>query len=356
MRISLSFLVLGALACAQELPAAPSAAKSAAEQPAPPQPAAPATPTPAQAAATPQPEPAKPAPPPAAKPAADEDVADTGTIIRKRVDEVNVIFTVTDKGGRFVKGLKQTDFSVLDDKKPPQSMVAFRSETNLPLRVALLIDASNSIRDRFNFELEASAEFLSQTIRPKVDKAIVYGFDSTPDPVVSEFTDSTEKMVSGLRKLRPGGGTAVWDIVFRSSRDKLGRLDEPFAVRRVIVLISDGDDNQSSVSFQEAVEMAQRGEVIVYAISTNISGVVLRGDKRLQELAEATGGRVFFPRNLDDIAEKFVQIQEELRSQYAVAYKPTDFKADGRYRAIEILASNRKLKVRARRGYYAPKQ
>lgn len=354
MRIFLSVLVLAGLACAQELPAAPSAAKSAAQQPAEPA-AAPAATTPALA---PAPEPPKPAPAAAAAtaPAKDEEIADPGTVIVKRVNEVNVIFTVTDKGGRFVKGLKQADFTVLDDKKPPQSLVAFRSETNLPIRAALLIDSSNSIRDRFNFELEASAEFLSQTIRPKVDKAIVYGFDSTPDPVVENFTDSTEQMVSGLRRLRPGGGTAVWDIVYRISRDKLGKLDEPFAVRRVMVLISDGDDNQSRVSFQEAMDMAQRAEVIVYAISTNISGVVSRGDKRLEELAEATGGRVFYPMNLDDIAEKFVKIQEELRSQYAVAYKPTDFAADGRYRSIDILASNKKFKVRARKGYYAPKQ
>src|SRR4051812_32944913 len=165
---------------AQELPAAPSSAGKTAAAPAP-------APAPAQTAAsaneTPKPVPVAAAKPAAPPPSVNDDVPDTGTIIRKRVDEVNVIFTVTDKGGHFIKGLKQDDFSVLDDKRPPQSMVAFRSETNLPLRAALLIDSSNSIRDRFSFELDASAEFLSQTIRPKVDKAIVYGFDATPDPV-----------------------------------------------------------------------------------------------------------------------------------------------------------------------------
>jgi VWFA-related protein len=364
MRIFLTVLLLAGLAAAQallaqdlpaqDLPAAPSAAKTEAARPAPPQ-SAPAQPPASQPAAAPQPAPATTTAQPLA-PVTNDDVPDAGTTIIKRVDEVNVIFTVTDKSGRFVKGLRQTDFSVFDDKKPPQSMVAFRSETNLPLRAALLIDSSNSIRDRFNFELEASAEFLSQTIRPKVDRAIVYGFDSVPDPVVENFTDSTEAMVSGLRRLRPGGGTAVWDIVYNVCREKLGKLDEPYAVRRVIVLISDGDDNQSRVTRQEAIEMAQRSEVIVYAISTNISNSVSRGDKSLTELAEATGGRVFFPMKLDDIAEKFVQIQEELRSQYAVAYKPTDFQADGRYRAIDILAANKKYKVRARKGYYAPRQ
>src|SRR4051812_3120846 len=363
MRLLLSALVLagtlavlgpGAELRGQDLPAAPSATA-----------AAPSTPATSAATTTPKPQPAsvshpvaQPAKPLAAAepaPKTDEDVPDTGTIIKKRVDEVNVIFTVTDKGGRFIKGLKQEDFNVLDDKKPPQSMVAFRSETNLPLRVGLLVDASNSIRDRFKFEQEAATEFLNQTVRPKVDRAFVVGFDSTPE-VTADFTDSSEKLAKGVAEMRPGGGTALWDAVFFSCRDKLLKHNDDFAVRRALVVLSDGDDNQSRVTRQEAIEMAQRAEVIVYAISTNISGVVSRGDKSLQDLAEATGGRVFYPMKLDDIAEKFVQIQEELRSQYAVAYKPTDFLADGRYRTIEIAASNKKFKVRARKGYYAPRQ
>ncbi|MBI2679298.1 MAG: VWA domain-containing protein [Candidatus Koribacter versatilis] len=354
-----AFLLVGVTAApitrGQDLPSAPSStSKAPAQQPAP-QAAAPApsASAPLPAAVSQPPKPATTAT--AAAPATDEDVPSTGTIIKKRVDEVNVIFTVTDKGGKFIKGLKQADFSVLDDHKPPQSMVAFRSETNLPLRVGLLVDASNSIRDRFVFEQQAATEFLNQTVRPKVDRAFVVGFDSTPE-VTADFTDSTEKLGKGVAMLRPGGGTALWDAIYYACRDKLLKHQDDFAVRRAIVVLSDGDDNQSRVTRQEATEMAQRAEVIVYAISTNISGVVTRGDKYLQELAEATGGRVFFPMKLDDIAEKFAQIQEELRSQYALAYKPTDFQADGRYRAIDILASNKKYKVRARKGYYAPRQ
>src|SRR3954468_19422676 len=362
MRLLLSALVLagtlavlgpGAELRGQDLPAAPSATAAA-----PSTPAASANPTPKpQPASVSQPvaQPAKPLAAAEPAPKTDEDVPDTGTIIKKRVDEVNVIFTVTDKGGRFIKGLKQEDFNVLDDKKPPQSMVAFRSETNLPLRVGLLVDASNSIRDRFKFEQEAATEFLNQTVRPKVDRAFVVGFDSTPE-VTAAFTDSSEKVARGVAMLRPGGGTALWDAVYYPSRDKLLKHNDDFAVRRALVVLSDGDDNQSRVTRQEAIEMAQRAEVIVYAISTNISGVVSRGDKYMEELAEATGGRVFYPVRLEDIAEKFARIQDELRSQYAVAYKPTDFQADGRYRSIEILAANKKLKVRARKGYYAPRQ
>src|SRR3954471_1778329 len=283
------------------------------------------------------------------------DPEETVATIKTQVREVNVIFTVTDKHGRFKKDLKQQDLQILDDGKAPEQIRDFRSETNLPLRVGLLVDASNSIRDRFKFEQEAATEFLNQTVRPKVDRAFVVGFDSTPE-VTADFTDSSEKLAKGVAMLRPGGGTALWDAVYYASRDKLLKHNDDFAVRRALVVLSDGDDNQSRVTRQEAIEMAQRAEVIVYAISTNISGVVSRGDKSLQDLAEATGGRVFYPMKLDDIAEKFVQIQEELRSQYAVAYKPTDFLADGRYRSIEILASNKKFKVRARKGYYAPRQ
>jgi Ca-activated chloride channel family protein len=360
MRLFLTALLLAGVTAAaalraQDLPSAPS---STSKQPAPPPQAAPQPAV--QSAPGAQPtavsQPPKPlavaAPATAAK---DDEPADTGTIIKKRVDEVNVIFTVTDKGGKFIKGLKQEDFSVLDDKKPPQSMIAFRSETNLPLRVGLLVDASNSIRDRFLFEQQAATEFLNQTVRPKVDRAFVVGFDSTPE-VTADFTDNTEKLAKGVAMLRPGGGTALWDAIYYACRDKLLKHNDDFAVRRAIVVLSDGDDNQSRVTRQEATEMAQRAEVIVYAISTNISGVVSRGDKYLQDISEATGGRVFFPMKLDDIAQKFMQIQEELRSQYAVAYKPTDFQADGRYRAIDIMASNKKYKVRARKGYYAPRQ
>jgi Ca-activated chloride channel family protein len=272
---------------------------------------------------------------------------------RVPVNEVNVIFTVTDKHGRFIKNLTRDDFTVLDDKKPPKSIDLFRSETDLPLRVGLLIDASNSIRDRFRFEQQAAIEFMASVIRQN-DRAFVIGFDTTPE-VTQDFTSDTEKLADGVRMLRPGGGTALWDAVYFACRDKLMKTRETGAVRRAIILLTDGADNQSHVTRQEALEMAQRAEVIVYAISTNVSGNLGRDDKVLEKFAEATGGRAFFPFQIEDVAQKFMEIQDELRSQYQVAYKPADFLADGRYRTIQILAkSDKKLKVRARTGYYAP--
>jgi VWFA-related protein len=279
---------------------------------------------------------------------------DANLTIVKRVDEVNVIFTVTDKHGKFVKDLKQSDFQVLDNNAPPKQIDSFSHETNLPLRVGLLVDASNSIRDRFKFEQEAAIEFLNQIVRPNSDRAFVLGFDTTAE-VTADFTDSTEKLSQGVRMLRPGGGTALFDAVYYACRDKLMKADQAGPVRRAIVLLSDGDDNQSRVTREQAIEMAQRAEVIIYAISTNSSGYRERGDKIMERMAELTGGRAFFPFKIEDVANAFAEIQEELRSQYAIAYHPGDFSNNGKYHSIEIAVRNHKnLKVRSRKGYYAP--
>lgn len=283
-----------------------------------------------------------------------DDIDESLITIRRAVDEVNVVFTVSDKHGRFVKDLKRNDFKVIDDAKPAQEIRSFRSETDLPLQVGLLVDASNSVRDRFKFEQESAIEFLNQIIRLKYDRAFVVGFDVTPE-VMQDFTDNTELLSKGVRGLRPGGGTAMYDALYFACRDKLLKAPSRGTVRRAIILLSDGEDNQSHVSREEAIEMAQRAEVIVYTISTNITGSRAKGDKILERIAEATGGRAFFPFQIRDVADAFAEIQDELRSQYALSYKPADFRQDGRFRTIEIVAQDKKnLKVRARRGYYAP--
>jgi len=305
-------------------------------------------PPPAEPAAAPAPPPAK-----AAPPSTEETPL---TTIRKREDEVNVIFTVTNKHGRYVKNLAKTDFRVLDDKQPQAQVVSFSSETNLPLRVGLLIDASNSVRDRFKFEQASAIEFLNQIVRPNFDKAFTIGFDTTPE-VTQDFTDNSEALSKGVRMLRPGGGTAMYDALYYACRDKLAKGKDTGSVRRAVILLTDGEDNQSHVTREEAIEMAQRAEVIVYTISTNISGMKTHGDKVLERIADATGGRAFFPFKVEDVADAFTQIQDELRSQYALSYRPNGFKRDGAYHAIEIVAEKHKdMHVRARRGYYAPNQ
>ena len=286
-----------------------------------------------------------------------EDDPQSGSLltIHKRVDEVNVLFIATDKHGKFVRDLNQTDFSILDDHKPPQSIVNFRRETDLPLHLGLLIDVSGSVHSRFDFEQNAAISFLQHTIRARFDKAFVVGFN-TQSQMSQDFTDNVELLSTGVHKLQDGGGTALYDAIYRASKEKFlkDRPDRP--VRKAIVVVSDGEDNQSEVTRAQAIEMAQRAEVIIYAISTDDSGLILRGDRVLEQIAEATGGRAFFPFKMKDITRSFAAIEDELRSQYVVSYRPADFDADGRYRSIEISALKKDLQVRARKGYFAPQQ
>jgi len=347
-----------------DVPSEPSAVQQQAPQPAQSQPTPPAETKPdAQTSpanekpdSTSAAEPAKPAEGTSqSEPDASKQNDESISTIRRTVNEVNVVFTVTDKHGHYVKDLKKNDFKIIDDAKPAQDIRSFRAETDLPLDVGLLIDASNSVRDRFKFEQESAIEFLNQTIRRKYDKAFVVGFDVTPE-VTQDFTDNTESLSIGVRSLRPGGGTAMYDALYFACRDKLLRLPTPGPVRKAVVLLSDGDDNQSHVTREEAIEMAQRAEVIVYTISTNLSGNGGHGDKVLQRIADATGGRAYVPFQITEVANAFAAIQEELRSQYAISYTPSDFRADGHYRTIDILAQEKGLHVRSRRGYFAPSQ
>src|SRR5437899_5672650 len=282
---------------------------------------------------------------------------DNGNIptVRVRTDEVNVVFTVVDKDGRFVRDLKQDQFRITDNNRPPRQITNFSAQTNLPLHVGLLIDASNSIRDRFQFEKDAASEFLYEIIRPKSDRAFVLAFDETWD-VTQDFTGDVDKLRTGVKAIVAGGGTALWDAVYYSCRDKLMKEPASSAVRRAIILVSDGEDNQSRVLRQEAVDMAQRAEVIIYTISTSLMGSHSKGDDNLKALAEATGGRAFFPVKLDDVSAAFADIQEELRSQYSISYRPDQFVANGQFRPIQIVADGKKYKVRAKKGYYVPKQ
>ena len=275
--------------------------------------------------------------------------------IRARVNEVNVLFIATDKHGKFVRDLTQQDFTILDDHKPPQSIVNFRRETDLPLHLGLLVDVSGSVDSRFDFEQTAATSFLQHTLRAGFDKAFIVGFNSHSQ-MAQDFTDNVQLLSAGVHKLHDGGGTALYDAVYRACKEKFLKDHSDHPLRKAIVVVSDGEDNQSEVTKAQAIEMAQRAEVIIYAISTDDSGLVMRGDKVLEQLAEATGGRAFFPFKMKDITHSFAAIEDELRSQYVVSYKPADFDADGRYRTIEISSLKKDLQVRARKGYFAPQQ
>src|ERR1700722_3757095 len=275
--------------------------------------------------------------------------------IKKRVDEVNVLFIATDRHGKFVRNLNQADFSIFDDHKPVESILNFRRETDLPIEMGLLMDVSGSVQGRFGSEKEAAIGFLQHIIRPGFDRAFVVAFNKD-SRLTQDFTDQVPLLAAGVQHLNNGGGTALYDAIYKACKDKLLREHSDHPIRKALVIVSDGEDNQSKYTRAQAIEMAQRAEVLIYAISTDDSGLILRGDKVLDDLASATGGRAFFPYKMKDITRSFAAIEDELRSQYAVSYKPSDFDADGRYRSIEITALKKDTQVRARRGYFAPQQ
>jgi VWFA-related protein len=272
------------------------------------------------------------------------------------VNEVSLIFTVTDKHGHYNPNLQQSDFALLDDQKAPARVNSFHQQINLPLRVGIVVDTSTSIRSRFQFEQQSATEFLLQVLKARSDRAFVMGFDVLPD-VTQDWTNNLDALGTGINRLHPGGGTALFDAVYTACRTKLldvSRGEEP--VRKAIILITDGSDNQSRVYLSEAIKECERAETIIYAISTNWTPSRGPGDKVLTQLAEATGGQVFFPPSVEDMSTSFAAIQEELRSQYALTYTPADFKYDGAFRTIYLYCNDRRYQVRAKKGYFAPRQ
>jgi len=270
------------------------------------------------------------------------------------VSRVNMLFTVSDKKGRFVTDLSKNDFEIFENKKP-QSIIEFASESDLPLRLAILIDTSNSIRDRFRFQQEAATAFITNVVRPRQDRAIVVSFDTSAE-LVADLTDDQEVLTKAVRGLRPGGGTSLYDAIFFACRDKL-MLDQPlYKFRRAMVVLSDGEDNQSRYTRDQALEMAQKADVVIYTISTNITRLETDGDKVLKYFAAETGGQAFFPFRAEDLNQSFENIANELRHQYNLFYRPEPLRTDGLYHPVDIRVKGRKdLMVRARKGYYAPK-
>jgi VWFA-related protein len=272
-----------------------------------------------------------------------------------QVNEVSLIFTVTDKHGHYIPNLNQSDFALLDDQRAPAKVNSFHQQINLPLRVGILIDTSSSIRSRFQFEQQSATDFLLRVLRSKNDRAFVMGFDETPT-VVTDWTSDQDALETGVEKLSPGGGTALFDALYTACRDKLLTSRGPEPERKAIILISDGNDDVSHVYLPEAIKECERAETIIYAISTNWTPSRGEGDKVLTQLAEETGGEVFFPPSVEDMATSFKDIEEELRSQYALVYTPADFKTDGSFRTIYLYCYDRRYHVRARKGYFAPRQ
>ena len=275
---------------------------------------------------------------------------DKPVVITTRVERVPVLFTAIDNRNRFVTDLVLRDVQVFDNKQK-QEIVQFTQETDLPLRVGLLVDTSNSIRDRFKFEQEAAIEFLRAIIRPGKDMVFLMSYDTNVE-LVQDSTDDVEKLTKGIRSLKAGGGTSLYDAMYQAARDKFLHSPETESVRRVLIVIGDGDDNNSRASREETLAMAQRAEATVFTIGTNISGQELPGDKVLMRFSSETGGRSFFPFRLQDMTTSFQNITQELRSQYSLIFKPTTPR-DGQFHLIQVASNRKGVKVRARKGYFA---
>jgi len=324
-------------------------------------------------------QPPLPAPPQSAPPLAsapDGAQAPPGqnpTVIQSRVNLVDILFTVLNRRNKLVPDLEKVDFKIFDDKAP-QEIRYFSKQTDLPLRIGMLLDTSNSIRDRLKFEQDASTNFLFSVLRHNKDEAFVMTFDDEPQ-VIQKFTGDAGALRDEIFKTRAGGGTAIYDAIYSACLNELSHPprppgDQPDVVRRVMILISDGDDNLSTRTRAEAIEMAQRASVVIYTISTSTQWIALSqtdpnkaanrknhltpGDQILQDLAEETGGRAFYPYHVDDLDQSFQDIGDELRNQYSIAYSPTNYIMDGRYHKIRIETPDHKgYQVRARRGYFA---
>jgi Ca-activated chloride channel homolog len=295
------------------------------------------------------------------------------TTITREVNLVDVLFTVLNRRDKLIPDLAKSDFKVFDDKIP-QDVRYFSQQSNLPLRIGMLLDTSNSVRDRIKFEQDAAINFLYSVLRFGKDQAFVMTFDDQPE-VIQDFTSDTGKLRDQILSTRAGGGTAVYDAIYDACKDQLSHPprppgDQPDIVRRVMILISDGEDNLSNHTRTEAIEMAQRTSVVIYTISTSTEWIQLsetnpeklaerkmhltEGDKVLQDLADETGGRAFYPYHVDDLDQSFQDIGEELRNQYSLAYNPTNYVPNGRYHTIKIeVLGHNGYEVHARRGYFA---
>ncbi len=285
-------------------------------------------------------------------PEANVFAGDPESTIRVDVSRVPLLFTVTDKRNRFITNLDREDFQVFDQGRK-QEIREFVRESDLPLRIGIILDTSNSVRTRFRFEQEAAIEFIRGVLAEEKDRAFLVSYDTRAELIV-DFTNNAESLAVGVRNLRAGGGTALYDAIYYACRDKLPEDWPPEQFRRALVILGDGEDNQSSVTREMALEMAHKAEAVIYTISTNRSGERRPGDKTLERFAKETGGVNFHPFQARDLEQSFADIANELRHQYFILYSPDNFIADGSFHRVQVKSRVKNTTVRVRSGYYAP--
>ena len=284
--------------------------------------------------------------------------ADPGQIKHATIN-VRLSVTVTDKSNRFVVDLKQTDFEIAEDKAP-QTIVSFLPQGNLPLDLAVLMDTSNSVKPKLMFEKDASKSFLKTMLGSRQDRALFATFDSQVE-LHQDFTDSLDLLTKAIDRVKPKGGTKIYDAIYGICAVKpmastsLGR-------RRAMVVITDGEDTESARELKDVIDVAQRSETPVYVINAESIGffgvrarlVDRKEGKDLMRLAEETGGRAYFTAGMNELKDNLAEIARELRSQYLIVYDPTNGNYDGKFRQVKVKLPNRKdLRIRTKKGYTA---
>ena len=273
--------------------------------------------------------------------------------IRKSVDDVALFFSVTSHG-HLVNDLEASNIQIRDDNKAPERVVQFAPQSKLPLRLALLVDTSGSVHDRFSFEKSAATKFVQKVLSNPADLGFIAGFATEP-AVTQDFSADPVELGKGIDNLTNGGGTSLFDAVSFACR-KLGEYPDGERVARVLVILSDGEDNSSHSTLKQSVQIAERTGVTIYTVSTREDiGDKTDADKVLEVLAERTGGEAMFPGDLHTLGSSLDKLRDLIRSRYFIAYKPAEFQPNGSYHTISIIAekNGKHLQVRSRKGYHA---
>lgn len=279
-------------------------------------------------------------------------------VFRAGVDVVSLNVTVVDSQNHFVTDLDQADFSILEEGIPQE--ILYFSRSSLPIALSLLIDSSASMEERMITAQEAAIGF-ARRVRPQ-DLAQVVDFDSTVE-IRHGFTSDIPALETAIRSTISGGSTSLYNAVYIALRElaKVKVKSEEEVRRQAIVLLSDGEDTTSLVSYEQVLDLAKRSETAIYTIGLQPRDTTgLKGFREaefvLRQLAQETGGRAFFAQRVEELAGVYGQIAEEIASQYTIGYAPKNTKRDGTWRRIQAQVARPNVTARTRRGYYAPSQ
>ncbi len=275
-----------------------------------------------------------------------------GYTLRRNVPEVRLQFTVADEQGRPVPNLSSGDVRILDDQLPVTRLNAFERDDNLPLRLGLVLDTSDSVQRVLSVEKAVALDFLKRVMRPETDQAFIMGFGGDVR-VWHASTAHRPELVAAISHIQqPGWGTRFFDAVYSACADQLSTQPDMPQAHRAIIVLSDGDDTESFRALEDVIAIAQRNEIQIYALSLRPRKSTNPGDQVLQRMADATGGRIYIARSNKELERAFIQIEQELRTQYYVSFSP---QAAPGFHSLRVVVPA-KLQVHARQGYYASAQ